>query len=210
MTEEMKDTSAGERWKEDIRITQWWRAQLGDDGFAAYVQEDLIRWYRDFELYGAGEIRTLLDSRGDRWPQSIVRGISWESPHPPRSIVDLWLSSHESRIRMAPLWYGLTAFFLLTIFVGQTLSGCGNMFTTQPPRTFRYPTNQPPVTANVAPLAGPSINGAPTPPSLPLAGVPTAPTSAPISTAPAGVPGNSSSSSASRAGGGAGVSDGSH
>jgi hypothetical protein len=113
-------------FREEIRVAQYWRKQMGDLEYVKRDPDDLFRWYEALENRGPVEIRAYLVERSGRHPMVEVTGIVAKAPHPTRDIVDIWLASHEEA-RTMPYWAGAAAFLILCLLIGPNVSGCQNM-----------------------------------------------------------------------------------
>lgn len=123
---------------EEIRIAQYWRKQLGEYEYVYYNPDDLRRWFIALENRGPQEIRDYLNERAGRHPEGMVTGIVSVAPHPPRAIVDLWLSSHD-RTRTSSYWIAMAIFTTFCFVAIPYLHGCAtlqnvNRVATRPPQ----------------------------------------------------------------------------
>jgi hypothetical protein len=110
-------------FREEIRIAQYWRKQLGDMEYVKRDPEDLRRWYDALETRGPDEIRAYLIERNGRHPLAEVTGIVTKAPHPPLEIINVWLDSHR-KAHTGSYWAGAIAFLLLCLLIGPNVSGC--------------------------------------------------------------------------------------
>ena len=111
---------------EEIRIAAYWRKQLGEYEYVGYNADDLRRWYIAMESRGPEEISDYLIERSGRFPKQVVTGIVATAPHPPLSIVEMWVASHR-KVRTQPYWLALATFFIASVLVGENLLGCANL-----------------------------------------------------------------------------------
>jgi hypothetical protein len=161
---------------EEIHIAQYWRKQLGEYEYVYYNPDDLRRWYIALETRGPEEIRSYLNERDSRFPRSVVTGVVAGAPHPPLSIVELWLSSHDTP-HTRSYWIALAAFGLATYLFTTNLQGCTTLVDVN-----KLVTNPPQMTAPIQ--AG---SPAPAPPplsTLPNPGTPPANVASPPATSP--------------------------
>jgi hypothetical protein len=105
----------------EISIEQYWRRELGDDGYGAFNPADLRRWYEAMDMRGPQEINAYVIERTGRHPAGPVTGIVAAAPHPPAHIVDMWLRSQE-RVRTGPIWIGTLAFLVFAAVTASNLS----------------------------------------------------------------------------------------
>ncbi len=110
----------------EIRIAAYWRKQLGEYEYVGYNADDLRRWYIAMETRGPEEIRDFLVERSGRFPRDVISGIVATAPHPPLSIVELWLDSHR-HVSLRSYWLGLAVFCLASVLVGENLQGCAQL-----------------------------------------------------------------------------------
>ncbi len=113
-------------FREEIRVAQYWRKQMGDLEYVKRDPDDLFRWYEALETRGPNEIRAYLIERSGRHPLVEVTGIVAKAPHPPREIVDIWLDSHR-KTRTGSYWAGASAFLMLCLLIGPNISSCQSM-----------------------------------------------------------------------------------
>ncbi len=163
---------------EKIHIAAYWRKQLGEYDYVNHNPDDLLRWYIALETRGPTEIRHYLIERTSRYHSSVVTGVVSTAPHPPRTIVELWLASREP-VRTAPYWTGLLAFCVFGYLAATNLYGCTTLVSpnklilnppqTNPPMLATSPLQLPPAASTLpasvpAPLnaASPS-SGTPSP-----------------------------------------------
>lgn len=109
--------------REEVRISLFWRALLGDLEYVKYRPEDMLRWYDALHLRGPMEVRELVDERYSDQQGGAVLGLVSGAPHPPTWIVREWLMHHEQKVRTAPYWVATAAFVLLFFMVGPLLYG---------------------------------------------------------------------------------------
>ena len=122
---------------EKIHIAAYWRKQLGEYEYVNYNADDLRRWYIAMETRGPDDIRSTLIERASRYPVHVLTGLVSVAPHPPLTIVELWLASRE-RGSTKPYWTALLAFCLLGYITATNLHGCAalvdpNKLAVQPP-----------------------------------------------------------------------------
>ena len=123
---------------EKIHIAAYWRKQLGEYEYVNYNADDLRRWYIALETRGPDDIRSTLRERASRYPVHVLTGLVSLAPHPPLSIVELWLASRE-HTSAKPYWTALLAFCLLGYVAATNLQGCAtlvdpNTLVSQPPQ----------------------------------------------------------------------------
>jgi len=175
---------------EEIRVAQFWRTQLGDDEYSRRNPDDLFRWYEAMELRGPEEIRAYVNERMGRYPAQPITGIVSAAPHPPRDVVDLWLSTHD-KARTTPYWFGFAAFLLVSFITVTNLNSC---------QSIQPPTAQVHWLPQAAVLATGTLTGAPaTQSTLPAALQPPPSNAQPTSAAIAAQNGSSAPRSASLA-----------
>jgi hypothetical protein len=109
--------------REEVRISLFWRALVGDFEYVKFNPDDMLRWYDALELRGPLEIRELIDERYTGRPGLVATGIVAGAPHPPVWLVRDWLMHHEAKIRTAPYWVATAAFVLLFFMLGPLLYG---------------------------------------------------------------------------------------
>jgi len=150
-------------FREEIRVAQYWRKQMGDLEYVKRDPDDMFRWYEALETRGPEEIRAYLIERTGRHPFVEVTGIVAKAPHPPREIVDMWLASHE-KTRTAPYWVSGGAFLILCVLIGPNISSCQNLH-----QIRLFPNGAPPQ-ASLAPgqAAGPPPSQATAPGQFPV------------------------------------------
>ena len=146
----------GEEAIEEIKIALYWRRVLGEMEYVDYDPEDLRRWYKAMELRGPSELRAYVSERTQRHNASHLVGLV-AAPHPPLTIVELWLQSHENKAALKPLWIGLAGFTMLSLIVAVSFNGCQtlpiqNPLFLKPPQTQQavqpaQPGNAPAATA---------------------------------------------------------------
>ena len=124
---------------EKIHIAAYWRKQLGEYEYVNHNPDDLLRWYLALETRGPNDVRSYLAERASRYQTSVVTGVVAEAPHPPLTIVELWLASH-SHASTAPYWTAAVAFCLFAYLAGTNLHGCAalvdpNLLASRPPQT---------------------------------------------------------------------------
>ena len=163
--------------REEVRISLFWRALIGDLEYVKYKPEDMLRWYDALHLRGPLEISELIDERYTGRPGLAVVGIVAGAPHPPVWLVREWLAHHEQKIRTAPYWVATAAFILLFFMVGPLMYGLTrlrpvSMYVMKPPNNgpqvyqpttpngsnFMPNATQPPVTVTPG-LTSPHSNG---------------------------------------------------
>ena len=161
---------------EEIRIAAYWRRQLGEYEYVGYNADDLRRWYIAMETRGPEEMSDYLTERSARFPKQVVTGIVATAPHPPLSIVEMWIASHK-KVRTQPYWLALATFFVASVLVGENLQGCASL---RDPN--RLDTN--PAQINAPIQAGPAASPPTAASTLPNPGIPPANTASPSATAP--------------------------
>ena len=159
---------------EEIRIAQYWRKQLGEYEYVYFNPDDLRRWFIALETRGPTEMRAYLTERTGRYPMSVVTGIVSTAPHPPLSVVELWLASHE-HTSTKPYWTAAGATFLAIWFIFTNLQGCSNLtdlnrLDTHPPQMSppiqaAAPGAQPAQAASTLPQPGPAPAAVASPPA---------------------------------------------
>jgi hypothetical protein len=138
-------------FREEIRIAQYWRKQMGDVEYVKRDPDDLRRWYEALETRGPDEIRAYLIERTGRHPLGVVTGIVAKAPHPTQEVIDIWLASHR-KAPTGPYWAGAAIFLVLCLLIGPNISGCQNMH-----QIKLFPNGAPPQ----ATLAPGQVTGAP-------------------------------------------------
>jgi len=155
MAEELK-------FVKEIRIAQFWRRELGDDGYNQRDPDDLVRWFDALELRGPDEIRAYLKERGSRYPDWPVTGIVERAPHPTRAIVEMWLGTHD-KARTGPFVWAFGTFMMCCMFLVTSMVGCQNVRSWNPqyawlpqPATLMPGTNSgPPAALATMPIQAP-------------------------------------------------------
>ena len=159
---------------EEIHIAAYWRRQLGEYEYVGYNADDLRRWYIAMETRGPQEITDYLIERLGRYPRDVVTGIVATAPHPPLTIVELWLASHR-KVRTRSYWIALATFLLASVLVGENLQGCASLIDPNRHNTNPVQMNQPLQPGTPGPL--PSAMS-----TLPNPGIPPANTASPSAT----------------------------
>jgi hypothetical protein len=113
-------------FREEIRIAQYWRKQMGDLEYVKYDPGDLRRWYEALENRGPEEISAYLIERDGRHVFAEITGIVAKAPHPTREVIDIWLASHR-KTRTAPYWIGTGVFLVLCLLIGPNISSCQHL-----------------------------------------------------------------------------------
>jgi hypothetical protein len=111
----------------EIKVAMFWRKLIGDMEYARFLPADLFRWYMALELAGPDDVRELYHRRQGRRTMKIVQGLVDVAPHPPATLVEIWLESHETKIYTAPYWYGAAVFFTLAFMFGIYMNGFQNL-----------------------------------------------------------------------------------
>jgi hypothetical protein len=109
--------------REEVRISLFWRALIGDYQYVKFNPDDMLRWYDALELRGPQEIRELIDERYTGRPGLTVLGVVSGAPHPPIWLVRDWLMHYETKVRTAPYWVASVAFVTLCFLLGPFLYG---------------------------------------------------------------------------------------
>ncbi len=165
--------SSGVDFIEEIRIAQFWRKHLGEYEYVYYNPDDLRRWYVALETRGPQDIRDYLIERTGRHPMGEVTGIVAAAPHPPRTIIDLWLESYN-KVYTRPYWIALVAFLVLSYYAMTNLSGVQHLpsqtpFQQNPPTMGGPPppigTSPFPTAASTQPASLPAPASAASPPT---------------------------------------------
>jgi hypothetical protein len=109
--------------REEVKISLFWRALIGDYEYVKFNPDDMLRWYDALELRGPLEIREVINERYSSRPVSRVQGIVSGAPHPPTWLVRDWLMHHENKITTGRYWIAAAAFVLLFFMVGPLMYG---------------------------------------------------------------------------------------
>ena len=110
----------------EIHVAQFWRDHLGNDVYARFDADDLLRWYMAMEVRGADDLHHYLDERAGRHPMGAVTGIVAQAPHPPLDIVELWLKAHHKPNHFS-YWGGLAGAGFCLYLVMTNLQSCINL-----------------------------------------------------------------------------------
>ncbi len=181
----------------EIRILQFWRGVLGEADFARYAQSDLVRWFIALDLAGPEEIREKLIERHGVRPMKELLGVVPVAPHPPVTLIETWLETHENKVHTAPVWLSLAGLLVACFTFGLLFSTCSINYNPNPlalnPQPVQPALNGP-VFSGPAPIGG-LTQVTPMAPGLPLPASPSRGVPNPISPPPgAGVPAASSGS----------------
>jgi hypothetical protein len=158
---------------EEIHIAQYWRKQLGEYEYVYYNPDDLRRWYIALETRGPDEIRSYLKERAGRYPPTGVTGVVSRAPHPPLSVVELWLASHET-VHTRQYWLAAALFGLTIFYFIPNLQSCMNLksvdrLATHPPQMHAPlqagSPGPPPSAASTLPNPGPAPASVASPPT---------------------------------------------
>jgi hypothetical protein len=154
---------SGRDIREEVRISLFWRALVGDYEYVKFNPDDMLRWYDGLELRGPLEIRELIDERYTGRPGLTVVGIVSGAPHPPIWLVRDWLMHHEHKVKTAPYWVATAAFVLLCFMVAPLLYGITALKPLSP-YVMTPPSNGPQVYSPTTPTGSNYVPSPTTPP----------------------------------------------